>query len=189
MNPRITAGKFKNLRLDIPTNTRPFTERTKLVLFDTLSHYIQGKVVLDLFCGAGSIGLEALSRGASKVIFSDNDDKSIMFLKKNIEKLPSGEKGNTSIVMTDYKSLKNKLPQIDLIDLVVADPPFKNAKDLKFSILRDLVKVDGLVVVKHPTMEEKPEFEEYFDLLDTKLVGNNTLYFLKAINSVKIDQI
>jgi 16S rRNA (guanine966-N2)-methyltransferase len=188
MNPRVTAGKYKNLRLDIPSNTRPFTERTKLVLFDTLSHYIQGKVVLDLFCGAGSIGLEALSRGASKVIFSDNDEKSVMFLRKNIEKLDAEDKGRVSVVMSDYKSLSKKLPG-SLPDLVVADPPFKNALDLKFSILRDLVNNDGFVVVKHPTIEEKPRFEEYFDLIETKLVGNNTLYFLKAINSAKIEQI
>jgi hypothetical protein len=43
--------------------------------------------------------------------------------------------------------------------------------------------------VKHPSLEEKPEFEDYFDLIETKLVGNNTLYFLKALNSAKIDQI
>jgi 16S rRNA (guanine966-N2)-methyltransferase len=189
MNPRVTAGKYKNLRLDIPSNTRPFTERTKLVLFDTLSHYIQGKVVLDLFCGAGSVGLEALSRGASRIIFSDNDEKSVLFLRKNIEKLSDEDKRNVSVVMSDYKALKNKLPMNELPDLVVADPPFKNARDLKFSILRELVNEGGFVVVKHPTLEEKPDFEEYFDLIETKLVGNNTLYFLKAFNSAKIEQI
>jgi 16S rRNA (guanine966-N2)-methyltransferase len=189
MNPRVTAGKYKNLRLEIPSNTRPFTERTKLVLFDTLSHYIQDKVVLDLFCGAGSVGLEALSRGASRVIFSDNDEKSVMFLRKNIEKLDAEDKARVSVVMSDYKSLAKKLPGSSLPDLVVADPPFKNARDLKFNILRELVDEGGFVVVKHPSLEEKPEFEDYFDLIETKLVGNNTLYFLKALNSAKIDQI
>ncbi len=177
MNPRVTAGKYKNMRLEIPNNTRPFTERTKLVLFDTLSHFIQDKVVLDLFCGAGSIGIEALSRGASKVVFSDNDDKSVLFLKKNVANLDADDKSQISIIKSDYKSLAQKL--LFKVDLVVADPPFKNAKDLKYKPLLEVLKETGILVVKLPTQGENPDFEGLFDLLDTKLVGNNTLYFLR----------
>ncbi len=179
MNPRVTAGKYKNMRLEIPNNTRPFTERTKLVLFDTLSHFIQGKTVLDLFCGAGSIGIEALSRGAERIVFADNDEKSVLFLRKNIENLDKDDKNNTSVYKTDYKTLYQKMAF--KVDLVVADPPFNNASDLKYRPLYELLKPDGIAVVKLPTVGEMPDFEGLFDLLDTKLVGNNTLYFLRPI--------
>lgn len=177
MKPRVTGGKYKNMKLDIPENTRPFTERTKLVLFDTISHFIQGATVLDLFCGAGSIGLEALSRGASKIIFLDNDEKSILFLKKNLQNIHDADRKNISIIKSDYKSAADKLPYIP--DLIVVDPPFKDANTIRFNSIANMSNSDTLVILKHPSEEDRPKFDDLFDLIDERLVGSNILFFLK----------
>ena len=86
---RIIAGQKRGMKLLSPktTDTRPITDRVKESLFNVLQNYgsLEGKYVADLFCGTGSLGLEALSRGAKLVIFVDRGSGVIKSLKKNIE--------------------------------------------------------------------------------------------------------
>ena len=63
---RITGGKAKNFKIEIPRNSRPLTDRMKVRIFDVLREDISNKTILDLYAGAGSFGLEALSRGAER---------------------------------------------------------------------------------------------------------------------------
>jgi len=88
---RIIAGTKRGMKLFSPKGyetTRPITDRVKESLFSVLYKYdvIEGCVVADLFCGTGSMGLEALSRGAKAVTFVDKDAKVVEILKRNIEK-------------------------------------------------------------------------------------------------------
>ena len=97
---RIISGNFKGLKLNIPLNkkTRPLKDITKESIFNTLSHsnkflfYIKNSIILDLFSGTGSFGLECLSRNAKKVIFVENDKDALKILFKNIYKMKLMEK-------------------------------------------------------------------------------------------------
>ena len=81
---RVTGGKAKNFKIEIPRNTRPLTDRMKVRIFDVLREEIASKDVLDLYAGAGSFGLESLSRGAKEVTFVDASKQADFVLKKNV---------------------------------------------------------------------------------------------------------
>src|SRR4030042_3125840 len=85
---RIIAGTKRGMKLVSPTTdaTRPITDRVKQSLFDVLQNYglLAGARVADLFCGVGSLGLEALSRGAAFVTFVEKNGEIVEILEKNI---------------------------------------------------------------------------------------------------------
>lgn len=81
---RITGGKARNFILEVPKATRPMTDRMKVRVFDILREDIVNKNILDLYAGAGSFGLEALSRGAKSATFVDASKNAEAVLKKNV---------------------------------------------------------------------------------------------------------
>lgn len=84
---RIIAGRWRGRRLKAPVGlaVRPTTDRTKEALFNLLGPQVAGSVVLDLCCGAGSLGIEALSRGAVRVYFVDKDPAALRLARANLE--------------------------------------------------------------------------------------------------------
>ena len=118
---KVLGGKYKNRKLKYFkfNNVRPTQSRVKKSLFDTLVN-IENKKVLDLFCGVGTLGIEALSRGAKSVTFVDKNSSAISILKKNLSLL--------SIVddfSIEYKDVMNFLKKSeDLFDIIIADPPY-----------------------------------------------------------------
>ena len=118
---KILAGKYKNKKLKHFnfTNVRPTQARVKKSMFDSLTN-IKNKRVLDLFCGVGTLGIEALSRGATSVTFVDNNHKSINLLKENLSLLSITNKG--SIIYCDVFKFLNK--RTDIFDVIIADPPY-----------------------------------------------------------------
>jgi 16S rRNA (guanine966-N2)-methyltransferase len=108
--------------------SRPIIDRVKQSLFDVLQKYNlpEGKIVADIFAGVGSLGLEALSRGASFVTFVENNPKIVPILKQNIEK--AGFAGQSKITRAD--AFKGTLPadaQHPKYDLVFVDPPYADS--------------------------------------------------------------
>src|SRR5438874_2508970 len=91
---RIIAGEFRGRTILPPTGdtTRPITDRAKQSLFDILTPLLPGAVVYDCFAGTGSMGLESLSRGASRTLFFEADRSAVMLLKKNIDSLGVGDR-------------------------------------------------------------------------------------------------
>ncbi|MDZ7838351.1 MAG: RsmD family RNA methyltransferase [Actinomycetota bacterium] len=84
---RIISGKYKGRKLKIPSNLdiRPTQDRVKESIFSVLGFQLEQKKILDLFAGSGSLGLEALSRGADRVCFVDKSIEAIKLIKHNIE--------------------------------------------------------------------------------------------------------
>lgn len=92
---RIIAGEFKSRRLISPPDdgtTRPMPDRVRESVFAILRGHVEDAIVFDIFCGTGSIGLEALSRGASQVFFADQSRECIRALKQNLETLGIAER-------------------------------------------------------------------------------------------------
>lgn len=121
---RIISGRFKGRVLTSfqADHIRPTTDRVKETLFNKWMRSVDGARVLDLFSGTGSLGLEALSRGASHVDFVEMNLKSIQILQKNISllKLDSSEYAVTKADVLGFLKKFKGVPY----DLILIDPPF-----------------------------------------------------------------
>jgi 16S rRNA (guanine966-N2)-methyltransferase len=120
---RIIGGKYKGRHIYSSKNNkiRPTTDRNKEFIFTVLDDFVNDANVLDLFCGSGSLGLEAISRGAKRVTFVDNSYSSLRILSKNIDRVKLKEE-HTIIQKNVLTFLRQNKASYDL---VFADPPFK----------------------------------------------------------------
>jgi 16S rRNA (guanine966-N2)-methyltransferase len=152
---RVIAGQAKGRRLKSPgIGTRPMTDRMKESLFSALGD-ISGTTVLDLYAGSGSLGLEALSRGAKMATFVENSREAIVKLNENIE--ITGFDHASEVVWADTGSyLYQGAP--DRKDLVFLDPPYSMSKGAVQGNLEELVtggwlSDEGRIVVHRPARE------------------------------------
>jgi 16S rRNA (guanine(966)-N(2))-methyltransferase RsmD len=149
---RIIAGVLKGRRLILPKDSkvRPTTDKVKEALFSMLAPYLQDSVVIDLFSGTGSLGLEAISRGAKQVFFGDKSRTSLALTKANIAHCNVLEQCVTLLGDWEYVLRRIKGP----VDLIILDPPYK-AGLLTDCIERiselSLIKEDGIIVAEHGT--------------------------------------
>ena len=135
--PRIIAGKHRGRRLEVPKGqtVRPSAERLREALFSILEHQepkLDGALFLDLFAGSGAVGLEALSRGAARLVAVEADREAAAALRRNIEKL--GEAERCRLVLGDATRLARTA---EPFDIVYIDPPY--ASGLALPALASLV--------------------------------------------------
>ena len=164
---RVITGKYKGRHFDIPRTfkARPTTDFAKENLFNVLNSYIDWDaepVALDLFAGTGSITLELLSRGCSRVVSLEKDPLHFKFIKGFIDKL---QDLNAIPIKGDvFKYLSQCREKFDFI---FADPPYvlTEISELPDMILeRDLLREDGLLVVEHGKdhdFSQHPRFVEH----------------------------
>jgi 16S rRNA (guanine966-N2)-methyltransferase len=193
---RIVAGKFRGKNLvksDHLASLRPTTDKNRQALFNILSSAkfiseigfeISGAEVLDLCCGTGAVGFEALSRGAKAVTLIDNNLSHLEIVKKNAVIL--GVEKEAKILHLDAK----KLPQNQaFFDLVFVDPPY--AEDYG-AIIENLyeknwIKKTSLIVVEFEISGELKNFHpknfplENLYLLDLRRYGKTAFAFLKVL--------
>lgn len=150
---RVIAGQFKGKRLKAPPgkNTRPITDMIKESLFNVLGDKVSGSIFLDLFAGSGSVGIEALSRGAEKVIFIDNNAMALKTIKQNISNCRINE--GFEIYRNDvFKALEMLNRRERKFDLIYIDPPFTNTKIfdevMKTIDNISILKQQGLLVIR-----------------------------------------
>ena len=170
---RVISGIYKGkniLGYDIE-GTRPTMDRVKESMFATIQNKVKNKVFLDLFSGTGSLGIEALSNGASKVYFVDNNPEVIKVLKKNLDGMEDYE-----ILMTDYnKALKSFRDNNQKFDVILLDPPYHRHfinKVLDFIYDNDMLTSDGIVVCEYE--DEKVNIDKY-NVYRTKKYGSKTV--------------
>jgi 16S rRNA (guanine966-N2)-methyltransferase len=130
-------------------DVRPTTDRTKETLFNILMPYIPGCRFLDLYAGSGSIGIEALSRGAECVIFVEKDRKTQELILENLEftKLLDG----ATLMRGDVNTVLGRLKDEEPFDVIFMDPPFNQGLEKEtLTILAglDICAEDGLIVVE-----------------------------------------
>ncbi len=172
---RVISGKYRGKVLKSPqtTTVRPTGDKVKQALFTKLQFFIPGKLVLDLFCGSGALGIEAISHGAQHVCFVDKDKRSIALTKQNLV----GIEEDYSIFNCDYSVALNKFEQ--KFDLILLDPPYASGVyDNALSIIfdRGLLEKDGIIVCEHPN---GLEINSKFEIYDQKRYGTVTLSYLK----------
>jgi 16S rRNA (guanine966-N2)-methyltransferase len=151
---RIVGGSFRGRVLKVPQSQtiRPTSDRLRESIFDILAHAygdpVAGANVVDLFAGTGALGLEALSRGASRVLFVDDGTEARALLRANIEALGMG--GVTRVFRRDATKL-GQAPPGEVFSLALLDPPY--GKGLAIRALASLVSggwlaQDALVLVE-----------------------------------------
>lgn len=187
--PTITAGFLKGRKLQIPKGIRPFTGMVKRVLFDTLSDVIENSNVLDLFSGSGSIGFEALSRGASHVTCVDESFDAKKVFEMNKLRILNGENlGRIEFVESDYqkfikRSQETRNTKIREYDLVIIDPPFPLFERMNLRNIEGILSPGALIVLKAPKSVKESNLSKIFgremEVVKVKGVGVNTLYFLR----------
>ena len=138
-------------------SSRPITDRVKESLFDVLYNYELpgGAVVADLFCGVGSLGLEALSRGAKSVTFVEKDERILATLKKNIER--AGFHKQARVVRANAFAVGAALGSAqEKCNLVFVDPPYAATENVQadsalaglLDVLGEQVTEDVMVIVR-----------------------------------------
>ena len=146
---RVISGKFKGRVIkgfDI-NGTRPTMDRVKESIFSSIQNYISDAVVLDLFAGSGNLGIEALSNGASKCYFVDNNKIAINVIKDNINNCKID---NAIVILDDYMGALSYLKNNDIkLDLVFLDPPYKFNyidKIINYMLNNDLLNDKSLII-------------------------------------------
>lgn len=159
---RVIAGDYKGMRLHSPPGrtTRPTSDRVKEALFSSIESRIvmDDARVLDLCAGTGSLGIEALSRGASRCWFVENDRKIITVLEQNLKITGSDERSHV-LAMDAVKALGLLSSRKIVFDLVLIDPPYSSAiyNSLPELLLSGLIGAETLVVVEHSSRIPLPE--------------------------------
>ncbi|MBE7075624.1 MAG: 16S rRNA (guanine(966)-N(2))-methyltransferase RsmD [Clostridiales bacterium] len=173
---RVDAGIYKGRRLveNKYDHIRPTTDKVRQALFVKLQFFVPEKRVLDLFCGTGAMGIEALSRGASEVVFVDKDARSVEMTKANLKNL----KINNKVFKCDALVFLEKCDK--QFDLIILDPPYKSGlyeKVLDKIYEKELLAEDGIIVCEHATEDV---FEDgKFKVFDEKRYGNIMLTYLE----------
>lgn len=178
---KIITGKFRGRTLRAPDNARPTLARVRSSLFSMISEYIDNEsIVLDLFAGSGSLGIEAISRGAKRVYFVDNDRQSIETLKYNLRGI---ESALYKINHSEYaESLRVFASANTKFDVVFIDPPYKtgmgeSAVDMVFRM--DLLSEDGILVFESPDNKLLQDFPTNSIMIKKKDYNSTKIYILK----------
>lgn len=147
---RVIAGTARSLSLQAPKglDTRPTTDRIKETLFNILQADVPGAVFVDCFSGSGAIGIEALSRGASKAYFIDNSPKALACIQQN---LTFTKTANRAIVLRqDVCSALSGIREPG-VDIIFMDPPYNSEQEKAvLSLLQgmDYVTEDTLIIIE-----------------------------------------
>ncbi len=180
---RIIAGKAKGHKLISPETmeTRPTLDRVKEAMFSSIQGYIQDSIVLDLFAGTGSLGLEAFSRGAKEVYLIDKSQTTYPLLMENIKKLKFQDFCH-GLNTDSYKALESFVLKNIKFDLIFIDPPYCKEmipEAMKIISENNLLLEDGIIVTKIDSIEEIYQGYNDINLYKYKKYGNTTVCIYK----------
>jgi len=202
---RITGGKARNFTLEVPKATRPMTDRMKVRVFDILREDIVNKNILDLYAGAGSFGLEALSRGAKSATFVDASKNANIVLKKNAAH--TGFLVESEIVkekVEDYlfRMTNKDKDEFQTFDIIFMDPPYKLFNTKKTFKMEQIInmasellpgvqnpqikKWKGAFILKHPKRYDLEKIDiKHLRLVENINLGLNVISFFIVNKEVK----
>ena len=152
---RVAGGEARGRRLKIPKGIRPTQGMVKQAIFNLAGPGIEGANVIDLFAGSGALGIEALSRGAARVIFVDREPRGLAILRQNLEALDLRERAD--VVRGDVvRWLEGSPEQIVRAGFVFLDPPYDDmVLDRALKVL-DRQVIGATVIAEHSRRQELP---------------------------------
>ena len=179
---RVISGIYKGRRLKLvpSVSVRPMQDKVKGAVFNILGDRVKGAVCLDGFAGTGSIGLEALSRGAERCVFVDEFYPSVKTIRQNVATCGADDRSvvlhrefNRAVIDLAKKGVR--------FDVVFLDPPYRLLEErnpLRVLRKRDAVKPGGLVVLRH-YYRIKPRLGDFKLARRTKLGDDVILLFVR----------
>jgi 16S rRNA (guanine966-N2)-methyltransferase len=189
---RITGGDMLGRSIRVPRDSvRPTQDRVREALFSSLQTCIPEARVLDLFAGSGAVGLGALSRGASRVCWVEEDRQVFRILKGNVSKLVGSDPRVKYIQADVFKFLRKGLAE-SRYDIIFADPPYQKryltegeptaTRLLQAVAESGLLESGGLFVLEQGSDEAVPE-SDLWDLIKDKRYGGTQLRFFRTKGS------
>ncbi|AEA33993.1 16S rRNA (guanine(966)-N(2))-methyltransferase RsmD [Hippea maritima] len=175
---RIIAGKLKYKRLYFKKNQnlRPTRNIVKKSFFDTMRGLIEGCVFLDLFAGSGSVGMEALSRGAKRVVFVDSSNDSVSLIRKNTNNFD-----NVDVIKSDAEKFLDN-PLVRSAGVVYVDPPYAFDVEVFLEKLFKVVNRNAIVCVEHDKKRHLRGDFGLFKCFKSKNFGKNTLDYFGVVD-------
>lgn len=177
---RIISGQYRGRKLESPIGreVRPTTDKVKEAIFNLLMMDVPDSVCVDLFAGSGSLGLEALSRGASKCYFCDNSRDSIKLIRENINKCGAME--NSVILAGDFSKALARIDE--KIDIFLLDPPYREG--LYINCLSeidnaDMLSRDGVIIAEHGSKNQLPDEVGNLEKIRVKKYGTMSVSIYK----------
>jgi 16S rRNA (guanine966-N2)-methyltransferase len=171
---RVIAGRYGGRRLEAPAGagTRPTADRVREALFSILGARVDGARVLDLFAGAGTLGLEALSRGATAATFVERAPRALAALRANVAALGADAEVVRAEALRWLRGASRSARQYDLVFL---DPPYRRAADLgaQLSALLPPVLAPGALVVAES--DRRSPLELTFTATDERRYGDTLI--------------
>ena len=153
---RIIAGRLKGRRLKTPAweGLRPTSDRLRETLFNILAREVVGASVLDGFAGTGALGIEALSRGAARVVFVEHDRRAVALIGENLRHCGVSE--GCAIIRADIGRLAEPGGP-DPFDLILLDPPYDGV-DLEAAVghVAPRLAAAGVLVLEHTRRRMSP---------------------------------
>ena len=179
---RIIAGKYRGRTLASfeGNDVRPTIDRVKESIFNVIQFGIADSKFIDLFAGTGSMGIEAISRGASEVVFGDSAQSSIRLIKQNLQ----GIEGNYRILNRDYRETLNSLHEP--VDYIFVDAPYKLdcINDIEDIVKKkNLLNKDGYIIYEHD-IEKKYRLSKDFYVEKVKEFGRVQVDYIKPSTHV-----
>ena len=184
---RIISGYLKGKKIHLPRDdfTRPLKDMVKESIFNIIEHsndikcQLEGALILDLFSGSGSFGLECLSRGAEKVISNENYNIALEILEKNIKNLNCENK--CQILKSSCFDLHKKINE--KFDIIFVDPPFKEKKIIELINLIFEAKIlkNECLIILHRKKSSEDVLSEKLKIIDTRYYGVSKIIFYKPL--------
>ncbi|NVM20727.1 MAG: 16S rRNA (guanine(966)-N(2))-methyltransferase RsmD [Desulfobacterales bacterium] len=182
---RVIGGALKGKKLYPPSGLaiRPTTDYLRESIFDILADCVEDAVVLDLFAGTGSLGIEALSRGAASAVFVDTRPQAIKTVARNIS--ACGLQERCTVVRRDVLRGLNFLKSIGhAFDLVFIDPPYDQGfveRTLRLLGRAECTVEGASIVVEHSIRETLPEKVARLNRADERRHGNTLVSFYRFV--------
>lgn len=167
---RIISGEFGGRKIDAPDrkSTHAMSERGRNAMFNSIGDEVKSANVLDAFAGSGSIGIEALSRGAAAATFIEKDRAAAHIIGKNLSMLNVEQRSElvraSVLQWVDVNESKK-------FDIIFADPPYQDVQLSTVVRLLELLKPGALMVLSHPGIGEVP-IPIGFVVVDNRSYGN-----------------
>lgn len=179
---RIIGGYVKGRKLKSfrGMEIRPTYDRIRETLFNILGLRIEGSAFLDLFAGTGNVGLEALSRGASPVVFIDSSQKAVNLIKANIAICDFPQDRYRILHQNVFQALPFLLRAGMQFHFIFADPPYQTGlaqHTLEEYGKVDILKEEGIVIIQHHKKEPLASRYGILELSRTKETGDTVLSF------------
>ena len=187
---KIIAGKFKGKTLDLPAKITTRSSKTIVLesFFNTLQFDIVDSSFVEVFSGSGSIGLEALSRGAQHVFFMERDKEALKVLKSNIQKTdPSRVEVFPGDSFSTIDQIVSRLKRENLKAFFYIDPPFSVREGMEDIYDKTVLLIQNLpvenvemVILEHMTGLKLPETIGPYSLKKSKKFGKTSLSYYRA---------